>query len=299
MDWGWCSGSNSGRDKLLAMIPTRTYNVLVISYIWKSVMNHVVIICAMLCKLAFVIRKSGQVETWPTWLEATPLQAEGKNKKMTRLCNGEQSYLATALILFTVQEQKIFLPILYSVLSALLSHLAVILMSLAFWEIEYRFQRPLKSNNQKTFFQLLMSIVTSICVPMNYGPEDSWPSDDTLARCAPWCATLPAVSTVHAQPLTAAYMRGSSNLRGVLLLVNQCQPGFWHLHIRTSKSDPLMDEVQLLQANPQYTHVHVRYADGRETTVSVWHLAPRFNGRICYCGIIHRQTVLVCRVMKL
>ena len=44
-------------------------------------------------------------------------------------------------------------------------------------------------------------------------------------------------------------------------------------HVRTSKSDPLVDEVQLLQANPQYAHV--RHADGQETTVSIRHLAPR------------------------
>ena len=34
-----------------------------------------------------------------------------------------------------------------------------------------------------------------------------------------------------------------------------------------------MDEVELLQANPQYAHV--RYPDGRETTVATKHLAPR------------------------
>ena len=33
-----------------------------------------------------------------------------------------------------------------------------------------------------------------------------------------------------------------------------------------------MDEVDLLQANPQYAHV--QYADGRETTVSLHHLVP-------------------------
>ena len=33
-----------------------------------------------------------------------------------------------------------------------------------------------------------------------------------------------------------------------------------------------MDEVALLQANQQYAHI--RYADGRETTISVRHLAP-------------------------
>ena len=36
-------------------------------------------------------------------------------------------------------------------------------------------------------------------------------------------------------------------------------------HVRTNKDEPL-------QANPQYGHV--RYADGRETTVSLNHLAP-------------------------
>ena len=43
-------------------------------------------------------------------------------------------------------------------------------------------------------------------------------------------------------------------------------------HVRHDKNEPLVDEVQLLQANPQYAHV--RYSDGRETTVSIRHLAP-------------------------
>ena len=34
-----------------------------------------------------------------------------------------------------------------------------------------------------------------------------------------------------------------------------------------------MDEVDLLEANPHYAHV--RYPDGRETTVSTRHLAPK------------------------
>ncbi|KAI3378313.1 hypothetical protein SNEBB_002032 [Seison nebaliae] len=52
-----------------------------------------------------------------------------------------------------------------------------------------------------------------------------------------------------------------------------CSPGpvFLKRHIR-NKNDPLVDEVELLQANPQYAHV--RYPDGRETTVSIRHLAP-------------------------
>ena len=43
--------------------------------------------------------------------------------------------------------------------------------------------------------------------------------------------------------------------------------------VRNSKTDPLVDEVQLLQANPQYAHI--RHADGREATVSLKHLAPK------------------------
>ena len=43
-------------------------------------------------------------------------------------------------------------------------------------------------------------------------------------------------------------------------------------HVRYSKTEPLVDRVELLDANPQYAHV--RYPDGRETTVFIRHLAP-------------------------
>ena len=48
--------------------------------------------------------------------------------------------------------------------------------------------------------------------------------------------------------------------------------------VRTSKMDPLVDEVELLQANPHY--VHVRYPDGRETTVATKHLAPKGHSNV-------------------
>ena len=44
-------------------------------------------------------------------------------------------------------------------------------------------------------------------------------------------------------------------------------------YVRPTKADPLVDEVELLQANPHYAFV--RYPDGRETTVSTKHLAPK------------------------
>lgn len=43
-------------------------------------------------------------------------------------------------------------------------------------------------------------------------------------------------------------------------------------HVRSSKTDPLIDEVELLQANPHYAHV--RYPDGKVDTVATKHLAP-------------------------
>ncbi|XP_054259409.1 uncharacterized protein LOC128984145 [Macrosteles quadrilineatus] len=42
--------------------------------------------------------------------------------------------------------------------------------------------------------------------------------------------------------------------------------------VRSSKYEPLVEEVLLLEGNPEYSHI--RYADGRETTVSSRHLAP-------------------------
>ena len=52
-------------------------------------------------------------------------------------------------------------------------------------------------------------------------------------------------------------------------------------HVRSGKMEPLVDEVELLGANPNYAHI--RYPDGRTTTVSAKHLAPcgeSANGRI-------------------
>ena len=44
-------------------------------------------------------------------------------------------------------------------------------------------------------------------------------------------------------------------------------------YVRNSKNDPYVEEVELIESNPQYAHI--RYADGRESTVSVQDLATR------------------------
>ena len=43
-------------------------------------------------------------------------------------------------------------------------------------------------------------------------------------------------------------------------------------HVRTSKYDPLVDKVELIQASP--SHAHVRLQNGREVTVSLRDMAP-------------------------
>ena len=43
-------------------------------------------------------------------------------------------------------------------------------------------------------------------------------------------------------------------------------------HVRSSKFDPLTDEVHLIEENPQYAHV--QYPNGKEDTVVLTHLAP-------------------------
>ncbi|XP_064109531.1 uncharacterized protein LOC135217506 [Macrobrachium nipponense] len=47
-------------------------------------------------------------------------------------------------------------------------------------------------------------------------------------------------------------------------------------HVRSSKHEPLTDQVQLMNANPMYANV--KYPDGRESTVSTRDLAPSPEG---------------------
>ena len=46
-------------------------------------------------------------------------------------------------------------------------------------------------------------------------------------------------------------------------------------HVRPSKYDPLVDEVELIEANPNYAHI--KHLDGTESTVSLRDLAPTGN----------------------
>ncbi len=69
-----------------------------------------------------------------------------------------------------------------------------------------------------------------------------------------------------------SFERRSSAGRSVPTWLMSPGPVLLKRHVRSSKSDLLVDEVQLLHANPQYAYV--RHSDGRESTVSIRHLAP-------------------------
>ena len=68
------------------------------------------------------------------------------------------------------------------------------------------------------------------------------------------------------------YQRRSSCGESIPSWLAEPGPVLMKRNVRRSKYEPLTDEVELLEANPQCAHV--RLPDGRETTVSVKQLAP-------------------------
>lgn len=78
-------------------------------------------------------------------------------------------------------------------------------------------------------------------------------------------------STPHERMFT--HTRRSFNGRSLPTWLSHPGPVLMRNHVRANKYEPIVQEVELLEANPDYAHV--RLPDGRETTVSIRHLAPR------------------------
>ena len=74
------------------------------------------------------------------------------------------------------------------------------------------------------------------------------------------------------------YSRRSTNGNSLPSWLLAPGPVYLKRHVRTSKYDPLVDEVELIEANSQYAHV--RLPDGKESTVALRHLAPVGNERL-------------------
>ena len=69
------------------------------------------------------------------------------------------------------------------------------------------------------------------------------------------------------------FARQSTSENSVPTWMATPRPVFLKRHVHASKMEPLVDEVELLGANTNYADI--RYSDGRTTTVSTKHLAPR------------------------
>ena len=69
-----------------------------------------------------------------------------------------------------------------------------------------------------------------------------------------------------------SYSRRSTNGLSMPSWLSNPGPVLLKRHVRNSKYEPLVDEVELLEANPNYAHI--RHPDGRENTVSLRDLAP-------------------------
>ena len=68
------------------------------------------------------------------------------------------------------------------------------------------------------------------------------------------------------------YQRRSSTGHSVPSWLSSADRAYLRKHVRQSKYDPLVEEVEVLHANPEY--VHVRLPSGIESTVSIRDLAP-------------------------
>ena len=68
------------------------------------------------------------------------------------------------------------------------------------------------------------------------------------------------------------YARRSSFGESIRTWLRNPGPALLRRFVRNSKYEPLVDEVELLDANPSYAHI--RLPDGRESTVSIRDLAP-------------------------
>jgi len=82
-------------------------------------------------------------------------------------------------------------------------------------------------------------------------------------------------TATNCTPHERMFIHPRRSTKGTSLPAWLLQPGpvLARRNVRSSKYEPLVDEVELVEANPQYALI--RYPNGRESTVSLRHLAPR------------------------
>ena len=98
----------------------------------------------------------------------------------------------------------------------------------------------------------------------------SWFSNIPMGVCATRCITLHTNSTPHEQMFS--YQHRSSNGHSLPSWLSSVNHAFCKRHVWQSKFDPIGDEVELPDVNPEYDHV--KFPNERESIVSIRDLAP-------------------------
>ena len=106
-------------------------------------------------------------------------------------------------------------------------------------------------------------------------PESRW--EEVLAEALHASHSLLCTAT-NATPHERLFKFNRHSTTGITLPAWLSHPGkvLMKRYPRNNKHEPLVDEVELLEANPQYAHI--RKSDGSEATVSLKHLAPKGSG---------------------
>ncbi|KRX92976.1 Retrovirus-related Pol polyprotein from transposon 17.6 [Trichinella pseudospiralis] len=102
-------------------------------------------------------------------------------------------------------------------------------------------------------------------------PTEQWPAvlpDALHAVRSLLCTSTNA--TPHERFLV--FSRRSTSGRSIPAWLLDSKSALLKKHVRNSKTDPLVEEVRLLEVNP--TYAYVRFPDGRTFSVSTRHLAP-------------------------
>ncbi|XP_068240950.1 uncharacterized protein [Palaemon carinicauda] len=88
------------------------------------------------------------------------------------------------------------------------------------------------------------------------------------------CADMTTRTVIICTPHECLFLHSRRSTTGQSLPTWLIQGGraLLRRHVRHSKNYPLVDEVEIVEANPEYAHV--KLSDGRATTVSLRHLAP-------------------------
>ncbi|GFU65989.1 retrovirus-related Pol polyprotein from transposon opus [Trichonephila clavipes] len=87
------------------------------------------------------------------------------------------------------------------------------------------------------------------------------------------CSLLCTATNATPHERMFSHPRRSHNGCSIPTWITKPGPVLMKNQMRANKYEPIVQEVELIEANPDYAHV--KLGDGRETTVSIRHLAPR------------------------